>query len=380
MTELSDQAPDAPSFPPARPRRWNRYARWSAVAVLLAAFFITYLAKDHICTLSSLRRVPGTNAYVIDYYVAYNLNEIRAHGMDVKNVEDGLIDVFFPDVIASIGKRVKGYYLDNSVATIPPNVDRCSTIVSRLPGGHVFFGRNFDWMHDACLIVRMHDESGLTSIAVIDLHYLNLDRNDLDETNLIQRIPLLFAPYYLQDGMNRHGVAVADMSVDGVTAPFDAGKPDILHATAMRLVLDDAKNIDEAIDIFKRYNVHFGATTCHFMVADATGKSAVVEFIDGKVAVTHSKVNWQVCTNHQIYGTSEEDCDKTCDRYRHASGELTKLSANAGMEDVTRIMRSISKKDWTMWSSAYDLSGRRLRFAYRGYFDKPYDDSLVNSK
>ena len=351
-----------------------------AVAVLAGAVCITYLVKDHVRTLWSLRRVPGTNAYVIDYYADYNLDEIRAHGMDVKNVEDGLINVFFPDVIASVGMCVKGWYLDQSVATIPPNVDRCSTIVSRLPGGHVYFGRNFDWMHDACLIVRMHDESGLASIAVIDLHYLNLDRLDLDETNLIQRIPLLFAPYYLQDGMNRHGVAVSDMSVDGVKASFDPAKPDILHATAMRLVLDDAKYIDEAIDIFQRYNIHFGATTCHFMVADATGKSAVIEFVDGKVTVTDSKLNWQVCTNHQICGTSEEASDKKCERYRHASDELTRLGTTAGIQDVMRIMQSVSKKDWTMWSSAYDLSSRRFRFAYRGHFDKPYDDSLVDSK
>jgi hypothetical protein len=338
------------------------------------------VAKDHVRTLWSLRRVPGTNAYVMDYYADYNLDEIRAHGMDVQHVEDGLIDVFFPDAIASITKRVKGWYVDQPVKTISADVNRCSTVVLRPPGGHVFFGRNFDWMHNACLIVRMHDDDGLASIAVIDPHYLNLDRTDLDATNLIRRIPLLFAPYYLQDGMNRHGVAVSDMSIDRVKAPFDAGKPDILHATAMRLVLDDARNIDEAIDIFQRYNIHFGATTCHFMIADASGKSAVVELIDGKMEVTDSTQNWQVCTNHQICGTSEGDSDKTCDRYRHASDELAKLSQAAGTDDVMRIMKSVSKENWTMWSSVYDLSARRLRIAYRRHYDKPYDDSLIDPK
>jgi choloylglycine hydrolase len=211
-------------------------------------------------------------------------------------------------------------------------------------------------MHDACLIVRMHDDDGLASVAVIDLHYMNLDRRDLDETNLLQRIPLLFAPYYLQDGMNRHGVAISDMSVDGVRAPYDPGKPNILHATAMRLVLDEAKSVDEAVNMLTRYNIHFGATTCHFMIADASGKSAVVEFFDGKMELTDSREHWQVCTN------------------------LAKLSATAGTDDVMRVMQSVSKKDWTMWTSVYDLSARRLRFAYRGHFDQPYDDSLIIQK
>jgi len=63
-----------------------------------------------------------------------------------------------------------------------------------------YFGRNLDYKHDSCLILKVHNPNGMSSVSVLDLHYLNLDRDDLDQTNLVQRIPLLFAPYYLQDG------------------------------------------------------------------------------------------------------------------------------------------------------------------------------------
>ena len=36
-----------------------------------------YALKDHIRTLNSLRRIPGTNAYVMDYYVDYHMAEVR---------------------------------------------------------------------------------------------------------------------------------------------------------------------------------------------------------------------------------------------------------------------------------------------------------------
>ena len=52
--------------------------------------------------------------------------------------------------------------------------------------GHVFFGRNFDYKHDACLILKVHGRDGPSSVAVLDLHYLNLDRDDLDQTSLIR--------------------------------------------------------------------------------------------------------------------------------------------------------------------------------------------------
>jgi hypothetical protein len=367
---------DDPTAPTTRPRRWRRILRFTGVAVLAALLLGGVLLRDHIRTLQSLRRVPGTNAYVMDYYVDYNMEQIRTAGMDVNNVEDSLIDVFFPDVLASIASGVKEWFLDEEVRTIATGVKRCSTVSVHSPGGRVFFGRNFDWQHDAMLILKTHKAGSVASVSVLDLYYLNLDRDDLEETNLIQRIPLLFAPYYLQDGMNRNGVAVADMSVDGAKAPYDAAKPNVIHATAMRLILDYAKSTDEAIDILKQYNVHFAEVTGHLMIADATGKSAVVEFIDGRIEATPTNENWQVCTNHQICGMQEEENDQCCVRYRHASEQLAKVSATADANAVMRVMESISKDEWTMWTSVYDLSAGEFCVAYRRHFDKAYRDEL----
>jgi predicted choloylglycine hydrolase len=198
----------------------------------------------------------------------------------------------------------------------------------------------------------------------------------LENTTLLRRIPLLFAPYYLQDGMNEHGVAVSDMSVDGVKPPHDADKPDVIHATAMRLILDYAKSTDEAIDMLNQYNIHFAEVTGHLLIADATGKSAVVEFIDGRIEATTTKENWQVCTNHRICGMGEVENDECCGRYQLASKQLASLSATANADDVMRIMESVAKEEWTMWTSVYDLSAREFRVAYRRHFDKPHHGDL----
>jgi hypothetical protein len=363
-----------------KPRRWKRFARRFILAIFILAAAVAFLLRDHIRTLQSLRHVPGTNAYVMDYYLDYNIDEIRSHGMDVVNVEDGLIGVFFPDWIAAIAQSVKHRFIADELQTTLIEYDRCSTITWSAPNGRVYFGRNFDWLHDACLILRVHKNGAPSTVSVIDLHYLNLDRDDLESTSLIRRIPLLFAPFYLQDGMNQHGVAVADMSVDGVTVPRDTAKPEVLHSTAMRLILDYAKTTDEAIELLKQYNVYFIATTCHLMIADAGGKSAVVEFIDGKMEVTPAGENWQVCTNHQICGTSEEQSDQTCERYRIASEQLALMSGSADAGDMMRVMESVSKKDWTMWSSVYDLTNRTFRLAYRGHFDQPVAGSLAGDE
>jgi hypothetical protein len=350
--------------------------RWLAFVTFGLIALISFVLQDHIRTLQSLRRVPGTNAYVMDYYADYNIEQIRAEGMDVRHVEDSLIDVFFPDLLVPLATWVKGRYLDEAIQTVTIGGDRCSTASVRTPIGRVFFGRNFDWKHDACLILKIHDGDKVSSIAVLDIHYLNLNREDLEETNLIERFPLLFAPYYLQDGMNQSGVAVADMSLDGVQTPYAAAKPNIAHATAMRLILDYAKSTDDAIDLLDQYNIHFVDITGHLMIADATGKSAVVEFIDGEMTITSTEQSWQVCTNHQISGKDESANDQCCPRYCLASEQLARLSTGAQAEDVMNIMASVSKENWTMWTSVYDLSNRELRFAYRRRYDRPFIDRI----
>ena len=364
----------------AKPRRWRRVLRRAAIVFVLAALCIAYLLRDDIRTLESVRRIPGTNAYVMDYYADYNMGQIRSQGMDVNNIEGGLIHVFFPRWMAAIAGGVKGMFINRQIETFHSGEHHCSTVMLHAGDGRVLFGRNFDWKHDACLIVKIHGRDGPSSIAVIDLHYLNLDRPDLDQTYLIQRIPLLFAPYYLQDGMNQYGVAVADMSVKNVKAPYDPAKPNVLHATAMRLILDYAKSTDEAVNLLREYNIQFAECTSHLMIADATGKSVVVEFIDGKLLATPGGEKWQACTNYRIAGQTEEENDARCPRYRLASDELAALPSVAGPDDVMKIMESVAQPEFTMWTSVYNLSTRELEFAYRQHYSVVYRDALDGSE
>jgi len=125
------QEPDTASVT-TKPARWKRYARWLAALLLLSAVCTSYLLEDHIRTLRSLRRVPGTNAYVMDYYVDYHIDQIRARGMDVDHIEDGLIEVLFPDAVVSFAESIKGHFLDEKIETIPVQGEHCSTITLAL--------------------------------------------------------------------------------------------------------------------------------------------------------------------------------------------------------------------------------------------------------
>lgn len=347
--------------------RWKslkRVSRWAACLSFALVVVIVWTVADDIRTLTSLCRIEGTNAYVMDYYCDYHLEKLR-DGMDVHNLEGEFIDAYFPWGVAALAKRLRTAFSPATIGVPLGHTEFCSTVVYRNSRGQMLVGRNLDWKHDACLALRVHRAGKVTSIAVIDLAYLNMNRSDLIETSLWERIPLLFSPYYLQDGMNSDGIVITDMTLTGSRPPHDPNKPSIVHSTAMRLVLDDAKSTDQALELLQRYNIHFREAQCHFLIADATGRSVVVEYLNGVMQVIDRKADWQVCTNSQIWRASEVECDQNCDRYRRASARLDDFVGDVDVNRIMDVMDEVAMNDWTMWSSVYNLTTGEILFTHR---------------
>jgi len=363
----------------AKPSKWKRRLKRFALFIVVCILFGVFLIRNHVRTLASLRRVPDTNAFVMDYYVDYSLDEIETNGMDVHNIEDACIKTFFPDVISPIAQNVKRSFIPEKIETTEDSGHHCSSVFLRSSDGTCYFARNQDYHNDAFLILRIHDHRGLASIALIDLEYLNLNRNDLDQTSLIQRIPLLFAPYYAFDGINRHGVAVGIMSVDDrpVVTGHDASKPDVINTTLMRIILDNAKSTEDALAIAKKYNVHFVAMPQHVLIGDASGQSGILEHIDGDIRFIKPQAQWQVCTNHQMHDTSEQRSDEQCDRYRTGSAIVDRLGDSFGPQEVNAAIRSMSVDGWTMWTSVFNLTDCDVSVIYKGKTEDVFHDQIT---
>ncbi|MBN2153140.1 MAG: linear amide C-N hydrolase, partial [Candidatus Lokiarchaeota archaeon] len=369
--------------PPPRRRRFWRIVRRTlltlAVVLLVGTIVLAIAVKDHVRTMWSLQRVPDTNMFVLDYYGDYNLDELAANGIDVDHPEGSLARAMLPDFLAawiipsvkkdlppvrepmrktvpSVNKGRLSPALDPLGKIAPGPRHSCTTVAFRTRDGQELLGRNFDWKHDACLVLRTHNRSGASSVAVVDPYYLGLDADRLDHPSLAERFRLLFTPYIAMDGVNEHGVAIGEMSLAGTEAPFDPAKPTLINSIAIRLILDTARNTDEAVDVLRNYNLHFPASTCHYLIADAAGKTAAVEFLDGRVEVTGTDESWQVSTNDRLFGKSEAENDQACWRYRKASDRLAALDGDLDVPGMLDVMASVSVEDWTMWTSVYNLT------------------------
>ncbi len=165
----------------------------------------------------------------------------------------------------------------------------CSSFTAVTPGGDVLFARNYDFAKtNICLTVCDPGDGRHKSISSVDLNYIGMNV-DKDVEGLMNKITCLAAPYTPLDGINDAGVSCGIyMSYQGgdgeegtvATDQKEKGKKNITSTTMLRLILDYADDVDEAVKLISEYNLHDSANTSfHYMVADATGKSAILEWI-----------------------------------------------------------------------------------------------------
>lgn len=226
----------------------------------------------------------------------------------------------------------------------------------------MFFGRNFDWDKHCVLMLFTFPPNGYASVSFVDLSYLGFYSKS-SVLNPDSRQRLLRAPYYPFDGMNEFGLTIGLMSVPSSAPPVDPNKATITSLNAIRLVLDYAKTTAEAISLLEKYNISFrGSPSVHFLIADPTGQSAVIEFVDKKMVVTKNTEPWQVATNFIVYNKSLSTCLASSVRYKRAYQMLEKNKGNISASDAMNLLANVSQSN-TVWSAVYNMSNGEIQVA-----------------
>ena len=311
----------------------------------------------------------------------------------IEKLEDGLYsmeyvgDYGFDDFLAQGGaasdSQVANYlvsFLSRGFYKVESDVETgdfgCSTICTRDENGTTFFGRNYDWEECRTIIVHTKPQNGYESVSTCCLDFLGFRGDYSPDGSIMERMQTLAAIYVPLDGMNEEGLAVADlMAGDKEATHQNTAKPDLTTTTAIRLLLDKAANVDEAIALLRQYDMNSSIGSAHHLsLADASGKSVVVEYVDGEMLVTETKV----VTNHYL-----SDCGKQGVGSEQSHLRFDTLSAQSGPADeleVRDLLKSVAQMNYpqtegsyekTMWSIVYCPEGRCTDF----YFAENYEHS-----
>jgi predicted choloylglycine hydrolase len=244
----------------------------------------------------------------------------------------------------------------------------CFTALS----GEPVFGRNFDFPPNPVLVLHTAPPGRHASMSIVDLGYFGFDMKHHPDAGDLSK--LLKTPYLPFDGMNEKGVFVCMMAVPKAEGLKDAGKVTIGEIEAIRLILDYASSLDEALDLMGGYNIEFTNPRIHYLIADKSGKSTVVEFLKGEMKIIRNKEPWQVSTNFIITG-SGAPAKAPCRRYRvvydelkEKRGVLTQVEAMSLLQ-LTSMRKTFWSRACTVWSAVYYPQDLEMGLSVGGNYD-----------
>jgi hypothetical protein len=220
------------------------------------------------------------------------------------------------------------------------------------------YGRNFDWHYSPALLLFTDPPDGYASVSMVDIAYLGFsgDRATMaDDVPLGERVELLSAPRLPFDGMNEQGVAVGMAAVPPGGMETDPAKDTVDSLMVIRKILDQASDVDEAVDILQSYNIAWGGgPPLHYLVADRSGRAMLVEFYRGEIAVIPNKSAWHQATNF-LRASAGESADGECWRYDRISQQLTEDKGQISAQEAMELLDTVSQQN-TQWSVVYGMS------------------------
>lgn len=247
----------------------------------------------------------------------------------------------------------------------------CSTLAVENSAGRQLFGRNYDWKDCDAIIVRTKPDNGYESISTCCLDFLGYGEGWKPE-GIKNQYKALAAIYVPLDGINEKGLCVADLiSGDAQQIHQDSDKADVTIVSAIRLLLDKAGTVDEAVALLQKYDMNSSIGTSHHLaISDATGKSVVVEYINDEMVVTET----DVITNHYLsagekFGVGNEESHSRFEKLTEM-----RLDANGimGADELKECMKKVSYSGITQWSIVYDKENLAIDFYWQRQYDKPY--------
>jgi hypothetical protein len=234
----------------------------------------------------------------------------------------------------------------------------CSLFAALADPQNRVYGRNFDWDYSPALLLFYAPADGYASVSMVDIDFLGFTSESargLDKASLAERTPLLHAPALPLDGMNAKGLVVGMAAVPAAVKVDDSKKPTIGSIGVIRQMLDHAASVDEAIGIFRSYNVDMGGgPPIHYLIADASGKAALLEFSKGKLVVTPNERPWHLATNF-IRAEAGDDPESQCWRYAILSKTLTETQGSLTPPAALDLLSSVAQNG-TQWSVVYRMS------------------------
>jgi len=253
----------------------------------------------------------------------------------------------------------------------------CSLFAALADPGSSVFGRNFDWEFSPALLLFNHPPDGYGSASMVDVSYVGFPGDnsaDLTRKPISALLGLLDASSIPFDGMNEAGLVIGMAAVPEASTLVDPSRDTVDSLGIIRLALDGAATVREAIELMRTYNVDFeGQTPLHYLLADAAGDAALVEYHAGEVRVLRTQTEWAHATNFLM--SAVESPAGQCERYDAIAKKLASSEGDLDIDGALGLLGQVAQPH-TQWSVVYGMASGEIRVVMGQAYERAYASSL----
>lgn len=316
-----------------------------AALAVVCCIVILIIFRNEVLTIASIEKIDDYPIYTMDYKGTYWFEEfMETNGM-----------VSHRDFSAFFMNKVTRGLVENDGKITPRKTAMCTCFVCRNENGDIIYGRNLE-QGGYCPPVVVSTHAG--KYDTIGTAFL-VDSNE-EMPELKRKIDMLTEPYFTADGMNEAGVAISLLSVPYSILPDNGDVPLLSADQVCRLVLDQAGSVDEAVELFSKFNLDASPleqlSACHFLIADRSGKMVVVELHNGKTSVVlpiHD--NYMTVTNFYLNDEISSGIGQA--RYKYIEKALEEKQGVLSEEEALELLASVKDPHiHAEWTSIYNLT------------------------
>lgn len=327
--------------------------------------------------------IVGVIFAVLILFTGINLGKKIKSVLSVKKVCGGLYsmeyagnvktDELLKTDIRSLPEMVK-WIRKAEFYNLPFTIDEknigCAAYIAKTPEGKVIMGRNFDYDETDTLMVHITLKDGYESYAMADLRILGVGSNGnlLHPESMLGKAVMLVEPYGVTDGFNEAGLGAAILELPIGETHMNTDKHDLFIYCAVRALLDKCATVDEALTLLENQDIHtWNGVSYHLFVADKTGRSVVVEWLDERMHVNELNA----ATNSVLTEGAYFDQGSPDGRYKILHDTLEEHGEVLTMDDAKNLLKVTSQSN-TEWSCIYNLSD----FNFDVFMDINFDEKI----
>lgn len=235
----------------------------------------------------------------------------------------------------------------------------------------MIFGKNYDWM------------TGTGSVNT-NLRGLQKSSLPLEGGNLLHWTSRFGSTTFNQygkefpnGGMNEKGLVVELMWLTESTFAAKDERPALSVLQWIQYQLDNCSTVDEVIATDKKVRIASTGTPQHYLVADARGNVATVEFLGGKMVIHRGgNLPYPVLANSTYEASvsalkSIKTKDNSLNRFANACSMLQQYKqADTNKQPVDyafTMLQKVAQRSFTKWSIVYDITNKKIFFKSNNY-------------